>query len=159
MGCCSFSLLGWLLLGPLASPPAAEPPQRVQVTLLVIFASDRGKHIEPLIHCIAEEVRKRNPQWTNFRLDSLMHRSLAVKETATFKVVDKEQVRLVLRQGIDPQQKVELAVTPPCQGEIIYRTVCGKFLPIVTRCRNERGERLILAIRVQPCPGAAHPPE
>jgi hypothetical protein len=32
-------------------------------------------------------------------------------------------------------------------------TICDKFLPIVTRYRTTNKELLILAVRVQPCPG------
>jgi hypothetical protein len=44
-----------------------------------------------------------------------------------------------------------LAVTPPLQGEIVYGCACGKFLPIITRFQTRDGERLILAVRVEPC--------
>ena len=49
------------------------------------------------------------------------------------------------------EKRVSLAVTAPDQGEIEYRCVCDKFLLIVTRYQTKSKERLILAIRVQPC--------
>jgi hypothetical protein len=133
--------------------PESAPPRHVKVTLVVILASEKGDKVEPLLKRIAEQVRKRDPQLKSFRVGSMTRKSLAVNETATFPVMKGESAQVVIRQSADGSNHVELAVTPPCQGEIVYRTVCGKFLPIVTRCRNDKHERLILAIRVQPCHG------
>jgi hypothetical protein len=36
-------------------------------------------------------------------------------------------------------------------GEVEYTTCCGKFFPIITRYQTKDKERLIIAIRVQPC--------
>ncbi len=80
-------------------------------------------------------------------------RSLAPNEKSSFKVVDKETAVVVVKHGADEQNRVCLAVTAPGQDEIIYRCSCGKFLPIVTRYQTKANERLILAIRVEPCNG------
>ena len=152
------ALLGLLgLLAALAARGLAqeEAPaaRRVKVTVVVILASEKSDNVDPDLKCIAAEVRKRNPQLKGFRLRSMTCRSLAVDEASAFPTIKGETAQVVVRQSMDKTRKVELAVTPPCQGEIVYRTVCGKFLPIVTRCRSADHERLILAIRVQPCPG------
>ena len=51
------------------------------------------------------------------------------------------------------RHRVSLSILAPSMGEIEYQTVCGKFLPIVTRYQTKSKERLILAVRVQPCRG------
>ena len=61
------------------------------------------------------------------------------------------KIDMVIKHGADQDNRVRLAVNIPNMGELEYQTVCGKFLPIVTRCKTKSGERLILAIRVQPC--------
>ncbi len=54
-----------------------------------------------------------------------------------------------IKHGADKDNRVSLSIfVPSLGGEIEYQTVCGKFLPIVTRCKTKEGERLILAIRV-----------
>jgi hypothetical protein len=148
------------LLGPLAGLAAmtcgqegAPMGHKVKVTVVAILASDKGDKVDARLKCIADEVRKLDPQLKAFRVGSMTCRSLAVNEASAFPTVKGETALVVIRQAMDKSKKVELAVTPPCQGEIVYRTVCGKFLPIITRCQNKKGERLILAIRVQPCPG------
>jgi hypothetical protein len=67
--------------------------------------------------------------------------------------VDNKDVAITIKHGADQEKRVSLAVVPPDQGEIVYRSVCDKFLPIVTRYHTAANERLILAIRVQPCKG------
>ena len=44
-----------------------------------------------------------------------------------------------------------LCVGPPSMGEITYSTPCGKFLPIFTPILTRKGEKVIIAVRVQPC--------
>jgi hypothetical protein len=148
------------LLGPLAGLAAvgvgqqsAPPARRVKVTIVVIFASEKGDRIDPRLKCIAAEVQKRNPQLKGFRVGSMECRSLAVGDAISVAPVKGETTQVVVRQAMDRTKKVELAVAPPCQGEFVYRTVCGKFFPVITRCLNDKQERLILAIRVQPCHG------
>jgi hypothetical protein len=136
--------------------PAQEesaPSKRVRVTLVVILACEKGDMVDPALKCIAAEVRRRDPQLKCFRQDSMRQRSLAVNQLTSFMLPGGKTAQVVVKQAADKNQRVELAITPPCGGEIVYRTVCGKFLPIVTRCQTADKERIILAVRVQPCNG------
>lgn len=141
------------LLATLASTPAQVPcpGQKVKVTLVVILASEEGNTVDAKLTAIAEEVRIKNPSLKRFRLASMATKSLAAEETAQFPLVDKKNAAITIKQGADQENRVSLAVVAPDQGEIVYRCVCGKFLPIVTRYQTRSKERLILAIRVQPC--------
>jgi hypothetical protein len=185
----------WVLsLAALAAPTAAAPcpqdqplPKKVSVTVVVILASDRCTYVDPRLKCIADEVRKKEEHLTGFSMPSMAWKSVEVNEKVRFPLVEGREVEVVVHACVDKQNRICLAVTPPMQGEIVYRVVCGKFLPIVTRCYTRakipprivaaafgmaalpRGgspevaalllahgltrDRLILAVRVQPCNG------
>lgn len=181
-------LLGWLaLMTGLAAPTRPQEAPKVKVTVVVILGNNRSTEVDPRLKQIAAEVEKCTGL-TSYTLASMTTKSLAVNEKAVFPLNgDKTSVTVVVQQAADQSNKVCLAVTPPQQGEIVYRTVCGKFLPIVTRCQSceyilpanviramgsatapcstapilgagvafsgKTRERLILAIRVQPCNG------
>ena len=74
----------------------------------------------------------------------MTNRPLAENEKGVFPLVDGKKVEVVIRHGADRENRVGLAVTPPGQGEIVYRSVCGKFFPIVTNYQTKGRERLIL---------------
>ncbi len=152
----SVSLSPWVAIVSLACgfcPGQAVPQKKVKVTVVVILACQGKEHVDPQLKWIAQEVRKRDKSLTCFQLKSTKCQSLAVEEKGVFKLVDDKTVTGVVKQGADKENRVGLAVTAPDQGEIVYRTVCGKFLPIVSRYQTKSGERLILAVRVQPCNG------
>jgi hypothetical protein len=144
-----------LLLVALATGPAGArcPDEKIKVTLVVILASEEGNEIDPRLQAIAEEVRKLNPNFKSFQLKTMTCKSLEPGEKANFPLIDGKTAQVVVKHAADKDNKVALAITPPDQGEIVYRTVCGKFLPIVTRCQTKARARLILAVRVQPCQG------
>lgn len=139
----------------LAASPAQDPcpGQRVRVTLVIILASEQGDTVDEKLTAIADEVRIKNPNLKSFHLKSMATRSLAPNEKTIIELVDNKSVAITVKHGADKEKWISLAVTAPDQGEIVYRSVCDKFLPIVTRYRTKNKERLILAIRVQPCKG------
>ena len=140
-------------LATLASLAACPPPEKVKVTLVVILASEQGNTVDKRLQNIAKEVRELNPNLKSFKLKTMTSRSLAPEEKGAFLCVDDKSTQIIVKHGADPNNRVKLAIIPPDQGEIEYRTVCGKFLPIITRYQTKSKERLILAIRVQPCNG------
>jgi hypothetical protein len=137
----------------------ADEGEKVKVTLVVILASEEGDKIDHRLKAIASEVQKRNPNLKSFRLKEMTSQSLDADEKTSFRLVEGKTAQVVVKNGADKDNRVVLAVTAPDQGEIVYRAVCGKFLPIVTRCQthptagDQPRERLILAIRVEPCQG------
>lgn len=153
-------LAKWLGVIALALVPLqgrACDDDKVKVTLVVILAGEQDGKIDPRLKAVADEVQRLNPGLKSFRIKTMTTKSLDPEEVATFPLVDGKTAQVVVKRGADKQNRVELAVTAPNQGEIVYRTVCGKFLPIVTRCQTRPAgpqqprERIILAIRVQPC--------
>ena len=127
--------------------------KKIKVTLVVILASEEGNKIDPRLKAIAEEVQKMNPNLKSFQLKTMTCKSLQAGEKGVFPLIDDKTAQVVVKHGADKCNKICLAITPPDQGEIVYSTVCGKFLPIVTRCNTKCKNRLILAVRVQPCAG------
>jgi hypothetical protein len=141
------------ILGLLAGAPAQNPvpPQKVNVTLVVILASDQGTTVDQRLTAIADEVRTKNPSLTNFQLKSMTSKALAVNDKAVLPLVEDKDVTITIKQGTDKDKKICVAVAAPAQGEIVYQCVCDKFLPICTRYQTKNKEKLILAIRVQTC--------
>lgn len=147
----------WLLGGVLAMFSCdccqGKKVEKVKVTVVVILAAEEGDFVDKRLKAIAEEVQKLNPQLKSFHLKSMTDKSLTPEEKASFPLVEDRSAALIVKHGADSENRVGVAITAPNQGEIEYRTVCGKFLPIVTRYQTKGKERLILAIRVQPCQG------
>ncbi|MSU76650.1 MAG: hypothetical protein EXS16_01005 [Gemmataceae bacterium] len=146
--------LPFILLAGWAYPcPCGGEKDPVKVTLVVILATDEGNTVDPRLKAIAEEIRKLNPNLKSFSLKSMQSKSIKPGERVSLPTVDSKKVDLVIRHGADSDNRVGISVFPPNMGEIEYRASCGKFLPIVTRYETKSKERLILAIRVQPCRG------
>ena len=148
-------LAGLVLLGlcVAGAEPMKERPKRVKVTMVAILATDRNSEVDRRLKDIAAEIRKMNPQLKGFKLVSWEIKSLAVDEKVVFPLVDDQVAHVVIRRSADEDNRIILAVTAPRQGEVTYSSACGKFLAIVTRYQTQDKERLILAVRVQPCNG------
>jgi hypothetical protein len=127
------------------------PAKKMKVTLVVILAGEDGGEVDPRLKQVAEEIRKQNPQLKSFRLQSMTNRDLVENEKSVFNLIDQKTLDVTVKHGQDAEGKVGIGVNAPEQGEFEYRTVCGKFLPIVTRYQTKNRERLILALRVEPC--------
>jgi len=130
---------------------AEKQDKKVKVTLIVILAGEGKEDVDPRLKWIAEEIRKKDSKLTRFKLKSMERRSLAVEENASFDLVDQKTARVIVKRAADQKNRVELAIKAPGQVGFVYQTVCGKFLPIITTYQTKTKERLILAVRVQPC--------
>jgi hypothetical protein len=143
-----------LVVGLATAPGAAqEPPKNIKVTMVCILASEKPVHVDPKLVAIAKEIQKKKPELHCFKLKCMSCQSLPINKKAAFKLVDQQEVQVTIKQPADMNNHVILIIKPPLQGEIEYETVCGKFLPVITRYETANGERLILAVRVQPCNG------
>jgi hypothetical protein len=145
-----------LVLGSwLALAARGEEGGPVKVSVVAILASEQPtKEEDPRLTCVAREIRKMDKNLVGFRMGKINCKSLPVgSDYQAFDLVGDQKVLVKVEQGANRDGWVELKIKPPMLGEINYRTVCGKFLPIITRYRTAQNELLILAIRVQPCPG------
>jgi len=149
------SLIGVLALlsGMAHACPCHDEKDPIKVTLVVILASEEGNTIDPRLKAIAQEVQKLNPNLKSFTLKHMENKSIKPGEKVALPLVENRKIDMVIKHGADKDNRVSLCVNIPNMGELEYQTVCGKFLPIVTRCKTKAGDRLILAIRVQPCRG------
>jgi hypothetical protein len=125
--------------------------QEVRVTVIVILATNKNADVACELKCLAQEIQKKDPKLTGFRLEDTTCKSVTLGKKETFKLVDKEEAAVTVRHGADKNNRVGLTVKPPRMGEIDYTTCCGKFLPIITRYQTKDKEVLIIGVRVQPC--------
>jgi hypothetical protein len=153
-------VIAWIFAAylPFVSAAACEDkkeakPAKVKVTVVLILASEEGDQVDKSLTAIAEEVKKLNPNLKSFRIKTMMSKSQVPEERVSYVLVEDKAIIVIVKNSADVENRVGVAVKVPNQEEIEYRTVCGKFLPIVTRCQTKANERLIIAIRVQPCQG------
>jgi hypothetical protein len=149
-GVCAFSMA-------LAQPRSDDR----MITVVAVIASDKNKHVDPRVKCIADEVQKLEPNLTGFRLATTTNKSVRVGNRETFPLVDDEVLGVLLqhvggggggkKEKDKEDDRVRLTVKAPLAGEITYSTCCSKFFPIMTRyLTKDTGERLIVAIMVRP---------
>src|SRR5262245_52072308 len=139
-----------LLAGARACPQNAP---EVKVSVVTILASEQSKKVDPELDCIAREVRKVHPHLTGFRLVKTACKGVPLRGTETFDLVVDQKATVTVLRDADKNNRVRLKVTLPTMGEVTYVTPCGKFFPIMTRYQTKEQELLLLAVRVQPCPG------
>ncbi len=147
----------WLLLFCAAPAVLACGPEKtarkVRISVVVILASETDDKVDKKLQCIAREVRRLHPRLKGFRLEKLSCKSLPVGKADTFSLVEGQATSITVEKAADKMDRIQLTVGPPMMGEITYSTPCGKFLPIVTPLRTRKGEKVIIAVRVQPCRG------
>jgi len=150
---------GWALLacGLLAAVPAAAAPppagdDEIRVSVVAVLATTQNDKVDSRLECIAREVKKAEPTLTGFAVGKISCSEVEVGDRQDFRLVDDQTIGITVESRCDKDGRVRLKVTPPTVGEITYTTSCGKFFPIVTRYRTKKGDLLIVAIRVQPCP-------
>lgn len=149
---CRRALLGLAALVAVAAGPD-KPADEVNVSVVAILATDKNADVDPKLKCLAEEMKKVDPKWTGFRIETMTCQPIKVGAKEEFKLVDGQTVTVTADRCAGKDKPVCLKVTPPTLGEITYKTCCGKFFPMVTGYKNKKGELLIVAVRVQTCKG------
>jgi hypothetical protein len=145
-----FGILAFLAC--LAGACRTRADEKIHVTVVAILATDQNKKVEPRLESLAKEVQKTDPTLTGFRLVKCTCQKLQVGKKFEFPLVEDEAAAVVVKHSCDKEDRVGLTVKAPLVGEIAYSGACGKFFPIMTRYQTKDKERLIIAIRVQPCP-------
>jgi hypothetical protein len=143
------------LFGLLTTAPGARA-EDVKVCMIIILATDRDKGVDEELKPLAQEIQKKEPKLKSLRLEDTICKPLTVGKQETYQLIDKEVAGVTVKKAAGKDKRVSLTVKPPRMGEIDYTTCCGKFFPIITPYQNKDKERLIIAIRVQPCPGDKH---
>jgi hypothetical protein len=135
-----------------AGDKAPPPDKKIKVTVVVVLACERGNDVAKELKCLADAVRVRYPELKSFRIESMKCKDVAENERVAFLLPEDKKAEIVIHCAADHKKKVCMAVAAPTLGEIEYGTVCGKFLAFVTRYYTRENERIVLAVRVQPCP-------
>lgn len=148
-------LLGLLTLMLCAAPlaRACGDDDDVRVTVVAIHASESDTKIDHKLTELAKVIQKKYPQFTGFRLGKMNRDTVDVGKEKEFDLGDKKTVIVTVKHGCDEKDQVGLKVKIPNCGECSYTTCCGKFLPLKTCCKTEKGDCLIIAIMVKPCSG------
>ena len=141
---CPIWVLG-ILLGLTEQPgPRADD---VRVTVVSVLATAKNNRVDKNCECIAKEAQKLDPTLTGFRLGRMTKKGVTVGQRESFPLVEEEAATVVVEQA---GMKMRLTVKAPTLGDISYTTCCGKFFPIMTRYQTKDGERLIIAVMVEP---------
>jgi len=131
-----------------------DPHHKIRLSVLVILASETDTEVEKRLECIAREVRKMNDKLKGFRMGPMGCKPVTVGSgVQKLDLVEGAKVTIDVQGACSKTERIRLKVYPPQMGPITYSTPCGKFLPIITPIRTKAGEVVIIAVRVQPCPG------
>jgi hypothetical protein len=151
------AVAGLLAAAPVSGDPP-EAPRCVRVSVIAILASDRDDVVDPRLTDIAREVQQNvDGRLTSFAVARMCCKPIPVGSSHTFPLVGNWSALVAVDHCCPKDERICVTVTPPKLGQFTYTAACGKFLPIVTSCRTARGELLILAVRVQSCPGKPLP--
>src|SRR5436305_1822560 len=80
-------------------PP--DPPKNVKVTVVCILAAEQPEYVAPELIHVAKEVQKKDPKLKCFKLKCMSCKSLAVNQPYTFKLLDQQEVQVVIKQAAD----------------------------------------------------------
>src|SRR4051812_41478389 len=80
-------------------PPVKQPDAKVNVTVLVILASDRCQHIDDSLKNIAAQVRKEDPDLTGFTLSSMIQNQIAVADKGVFECIEGQLLTVTIHHG------------------------------------------------------------
>jgi hypothetical protein len=132
-----------------ACPPTADQP--IQVTILVVLATDKDAVINERIKEIAAVAREKDPNLTGFAWANTIRESIKMGGSINITVIEKAKCEVTVNAKTDDEGRVTLTVKPPKVDQITYSCTCGKFLPILTDYYTADKKRLIIAIMARPC--------
>jgi hypothetical protein len=139
------------LLALLATGTPARAADDVHISVVSVLATTKNDKVDDRVECIAEQMKKRDPKLTGFKVDRMVCKDVTVGDKDCFEVIDGQKVCVTVEKKCDKDGRVCLKVEPPTLGAITYTTCCDKFLPLVTRYKTKDGDVLIIAVRVRTC--------
>ncbi len=125
----------------------------VRVTVVAVLASPKTTTVDAKLESLAQEVRKREPDLTGFRVATALQKSIPVGKAHTFELPDRQTLKVHLDRPKGKDGRVGLTIRPPGLGTITYTCCCHKFFPVVTPHVTPDGERLIVVVMAKPCTG------
>jgi hypothetical protein len=144
-----------LLVAPLFAgrADAADPPEeQVKVTVAVILANHDGK-VDDKLKDVACHVRKMHPKLTGFHVGPTTTLPVALGGSEKFKLVDGQEATITVKRCTECPARFCLEIkSKALVGEMVYTSVCGKYFPLVTDYKTEKGgDQLIIAFKVEAC--------
>jgi hypothetical protein len=133
------------------SPTACPTDQPVRVTVVIVLATKANKKVDPALVELAKAVQQHDTDLTGFRVYATEEKSIAVGDSATFALIDKQELKVTVTRSKGADGRVALALKAPEVEKVTYACVCGKFFPIATPYRTKKGEVLIVAVMGKPC--------
>jgi hypothetical protein len=135
-----------LLLSP--GCPTDEP---VRVTVVVVLATTANNKVDPALVDLAKAVQAHDGKLTGFRVEVTEAKSIAVGESASFALVEKQELKVTVTRPKGADGKIALTLKAPKLEKITYGCACDRFFPIATPYRTKNGEVLIVAVMAKPC--------
>src|SRR3954449_1536400 len=90
----------------LFAPPRNCGDDPVRVTVVVVLATTENTGIDPKLADLAKEVQKRDDKLLGFKLVSSEAKSVPVGDSVTFKLVDKQELKLKVEKPKDDNGRV-----------------------------------------------------
>src|SRR5947209_13879249 len=111
---------------------ARADDKKIKITVVAVLASTTDKKVDQELNELAQQMRKKDPTLTGFVVERSATSSISIGEKATFEMIDKQFVDVLLREKNPVTNRVSLTMTPPTLGEIAYTVCCGKYFPVCT---------------------------
>jgi hypothetical protein len=145
---------GLLVLPFLLADEKAATPDKIEVRVLTILASEHHAEVHKKLTNFAEEIQKTDKALTGFRLNKTDVRSIPLGETTKFELAGGEVLEVTPNKPKDENGRITLTVKPPKLTPVTYECVCEKFVALATQQRigkDKEEERLFLAVSAKPC--------
>ncbi len=139
-----------------ADEPKKDPEKDaapVRVTVVVVLATADNNVVDKRLTDLATEVQKLYPDLVGFKLNESLQKSIAVGDSFTFDLLEKQTLKVTIDKPKDKNGRVGLTVTPPGGDAVSYSCACDKFFPLVTTYKTKCGAKVIVAVGAKPCTG------
>jgi hypothetical protein len=124
-----------------------------RVTVVAILGSDRHSEIDPKLKNIADQLKKRDPSLTGWKIDRTTVKTLKLNEKEKFPLVGDVNADVAVLGAQDADKKIRLNIKAPHAGEVTGGITAEKFFPVWTRYQTDKDkQRLVFAVMVKQVP-------
>src|SRR4051794_17832199 len=107
-------------LAPLLFVLACPTDAPVQVTVVVVLATDADTKVDPKLAELAKAVQKRDKTLTGFKIEASEAKSIPVGGSHTFELVDKQELKVTVARAKDADGRISLTIKPPGLEKVTY---------------------------------------
>jgi hypothetical protein len=126
---------------------------KVTITVVTILATTANEKVDPKLVEVAREIQKKDPDLKGFRAATTTSQAITVGAKQTFPLIDDHELIVEAKGCTEKPGRVCLKLKAPTLNCLSYTCACGKYFPIITGYETKNGERLIIAVMVEPCKG------